>query len=147
MTPIHQKSHGDIIDELIVNGRRLAIAHLALGVASAFAFLSRPGILHPSLRAITGFRAGSIDVIFHAAMAWLPYGISWALSRAVLSGRNKNATLAFIVCAIAITVISFRMTFLVTGPFDFSALTFSAIITIALAAACGLCAIIWGKDA
>jgi hypothetical protein len=147
MAPFQQKSHGEIIDELIVNSRRLAIAHLALGVASAFTFLSRPGIPHPSLRAITGFRAGSLDVIFHAALAWLPYGISWVLSRAVLSGRDKNATLAFIVCAIAITVISFRMHILVTGPFDLSALTFSAIMTIALAAACGLCVSIWRKDA
>ena len=116
MAPIHQKSHGEIIDELIVNGRRLAIAHFALAVASAFTFLSRPGIFNPSLRAITGFRAGSLNVIFHAALAWLPYGISWVLSRAVLSGRDKNATLAFIVCAIAITVISLRMYLLVIGP-------------------------------
>src|ERR1700722_6991925 len=113
MATSHHKSNGETIDELIVNGRRLAIAHVALGVASAFSFLSRPGILHPSLRKITSFNAGSIDVIFHAALVWLPYGISWMLSRAVLSGRDKNATLAFIVCAIAITVTSLRMNFVV----------------------------------
>ena len=140
-----RKSHGEAVDELLVNARRLAVAHAALGVASAFNFLSRPGIFHPSLRAITRFRGGAINVILHALLAWLPYLISWAISRAVLSDRDKNATLAFIACATGITIMSFGIDFPVTGAFNLSALIFSGLIAMSLAVACGACAKFWRR--
>jgi hypothetical protein len=143
----HKKSHGQIIDEVIINTRRLAFAHVALGIASAFNFLSREGILHPSLRAITSFRGGSIDVIAHAMLAWAPYIASWTISRAMLSGRNTGATLLFIAFAIAITILSFERQFPVTGAFNISALVLSSLLTLSLATACGICAIIWHRDA
>jgi hypothetical protein len=82
--------------------------------------------------------------ILHALLAWMPYVISWAISRASLSGRDKNATLAFIANATVITIISFR--FPVSGAFSTSSLELAALITISLTLACGICAIFWPRD-
>lgn len=98
------KTRSEVIDEVIINSRRLAVAQFVLGVGAIFIFLSRPGIYNPSLRVITRFRGGSLDVILHAVLAWIPYLASWLISRAMLPTRDRNATLTFIVFAAMLTV-------------------------------------------
>ena len=141
-----RRSPGELIDVMATNARRLAVANAALGVASAFHFLSRPGIYHPSLHALASTRGSSLEGILHSLLAWIPYVVSWFISRAALSYRDKNATLAFIACAIAITGISFAIEFPASGALNFSTLLFSGVITISLAIACGICTIPWRRN-
>jgi hypothetical protein len=143
----HRKTSGGIIDELSVNSRRLAVGHAILGAAAAFGFLSRPDILHPSLRVMTGYRAGSIDVIGHALVAWVPYLISWLISREALSGRDRSAAIVFLGIATGITAASILINFPAGGAISSSALLFSGALTAALVAACGVCALLWRRDA
>jgi hypothetical protein len=138
------KSHSEVIDELLINSRRLAIAHVVLGVGAVFIFLSRPGIYNPSLR--VRFRGGSFDVIFHAILGWVPYLVSWLIARAVLPTRDRNATLTFIAFAAMLTVASIKFDYPIAGTFTLSALMYSAVLTISLAAACGICVIYWRND-
>jgi hypothetical protein len=141
------KTHSEVIDELLVNSRRLAIAHFVLGVGALFIFLSRPGIYNPSLRVITRFRGGSLDVILHAILAWMPYLVSWSISHAVLPSRDRNATLTFISFAAVLTVVSMKIDYPIAGTFTLSALMYSAVLTMALGAACGICVVCWRNDA
>jgi hypothetical protein len=141
------KTRSEVIDEVIINSRRLAIAHFILGIGAVFIFLSRPGIYNPSLRVITRFRGGSLDVILHAIFAWTPYLASWSISRAMLPTRDRNATLAFIVFAALLTVATVEVDYPITGAFTSSALIFSAVMTMCLAAACGICVMYWRNDA
>jgi hypothetical protein len=141
------KTPSEVLDELLINSRRLAIAHVVLGVSAVFIFLSRPGIYNPSLRVITRFRGGSLDVILHALFAWLPYLVSWSITRVVLPARDRNATLIFILFAAVLTVASIKVDYPIAGTFTTSALMYSCVLTMSLAAACGICVMCWRNDA
>ncbi len=81
------------------------------------------------------------------AVAWLPYVISWFVSRSLLSGRDSKAVLVFIAVAVGVAALSvacyLNLLEMMEAP---SPLLISAGVTIALVLAAGLCAAIWRSD-
>lgn len=95
------KTSGQIVDELIVNSRRLLIAHICLGVVAAFVYWIRPGTF-------TGYypRRSGVLAVMVTTLAWLPYVISWFVSRSLLSGRDSKAAIVFIAVAGGVAALS-----------------------------------------
>lgn len=138
------KTAGQLADEFIANPRRLAIAHWMLGLVVAFAYWARTGTFTPHLPTFV-FR--DIKPIVLTVIAWLPYVISGIVCRKVLGVRDKNAAIAFIVLATAITATSviFYLN-LISLSRSASPIVVSIGVTLSLLTACGLCASIWPSD-
>src|ERR1700723_1415111 len=97
------KTAGELADEFISNPRRLAIAHILLGLIAAFAYWARPGTFTPHLPI---FVHRDVTPILLTFIAWCPYVISATVSRQVLGVRDKKAAILFVVLATAITASS-----------------------------------------
>ncbi len=80
-------------------------------------------------------------------LAWLPYVISWFVSRSLLSGCDSKAAIVFIAVAGGVAALSaacyLNLLEMTEAP---SSLLISAGVTIALVLAAGLCASIWRSD-
>jgi hypothetical protein len=139
------KTPGQLVDELIINSRRLNVAHFCFGLASAFIFWVRPGTFRPHLPRPLG-RGPAFSIVADTVIAWLPYIVSWQVSRALLSGRDTKATIAFIICGATIAALSVGLYFLLINGWDLPALVVAGAITLALMMACGLCALSWRRD-
>lgn len=140
------KTKSEILEEVLLNTRRLAIAHALLGLLSAAATWVRPGTFVPHLaNGMIGYLA--FEMIFNTASAWIPYVISWFFSKAALDARPPSATLTFIVAAILITILT---TLFQVNAFALKAppptLILSVGTTIALLAVSGICAMLWQTD-
>jgi hypothetical protein len=135
---------GDVLDELIQNPRRLGIAHACLGLAAAFVYWMRPGTFTPHLLKYS-FR--DVSPIYMTFVAWIPYVIAFLVSKAMLSGRNPRAVLAYIILA---SVVTAGASGLYLNLFGLNATLSPALVaggvTIALLAAAGLSAAIWRSD-
>jgi hypothetical protein len=83
------RTRSEVVDELIVNPRRLTIAHVTLGLASAALLWILPNTFAPRLPGRLGL--GSSPIHTHCGR-WMSYVISWFFSRWLLSGRNPKAT-------------------------------------------------------
>jgi hypothetical protein len=85
-------SVGLVFYELIVNPRRLTIAHVTLGLASAALLWILPNTFTPRLPGRLGLGSSpSILIVVDTAVSWMPYVISWSFSRWLLSRRNPKA--------------------------------------------------------
>jgi small-conductance mechanosensitive channel len=144
MKQLSKKTAGQFADEFIANPRRLAIAHLLLGLIAAFAYWVRPGTFTPHLP--RNFRDST--PLFVTFVAWVPYMISAVVSQRFLGVRDKKAAILFIVLATAVTATSviFYVNFIVLNR-SVSPIVVSAGVTVALLTACGLCTSIWPNDA
>lgn len=139
------KTTGELADELIINSHRLNVAHFCFGLASAFIFWVRPGTFRPHLLRPIG-RGPAFSIVADTIIAWLRYIVSWWGSRALLSGRDAKATIAFIICGTAITGLSGGLYFPSISGLELPALAVAGATTLALMMACGLCALSWRRD-
>jgi hypothetical protein len=139
------KKRGDAVDSLIANNRRLSIAHLFLGLATAVAYWVRPGTIAPNLKYFTSY--GNLSPIYLTIVVWLPYIFSLMVSRPILVGCSQFAVFAFIVCATAITggTIGVYLNLIPMKNIP-SPVIVSAGVTIALIAAALICSAIWRRD-
>jgi hypothetical protein len=132
------KNLGNVLDELVQNRRRLAIAHSCLGLVSAIIYWVRPGSFTPSLPI---YNLQDPSPVFDTVIAWAPYVVSFFASRAILAERSSNVVLVFIVFAtgigLASAVLSLRLSIV---HVSFSPIVASAGVTVALVAVAGLCA-------
>lgn len=135
LTDLHEET-----DEVRVDRRRLAIAHLWLGGIASFTYWLRPTTIQPMVPGI-GYGTGAIALA--TLLAWIPYFISWRITRVVLPGRGRGISV-FIACATVITIgaASFYLN-LFEKPQHVPAIFVSVGVGLLLAAAAGLCAIIW----
>ena len=138
----HPKTPGSMLDEIIQNGRRLAIAHTCLGLASAFVYWVRPGSITPHLP-IYNFRDAS--PIYVTFFAWVPYVISFLFSRSILADRNHRAVFVFVICAAGIGLASAAL-LLRVFPIILSPIVVSGGVTIALVISAGLCSAVWRSE-
>lgn len=132
------KSLGNLLDKLVQNRRRLAIAHSCLGLVSAIIYWVRPGSFTPSLPI---YNLQDPSPVFDTFIAWVPYVVSFFASRAILAERSSNAVLVFIVFATGIgfasAILSLRLS---TVRVISSPIVASAAVTFALVVVAGLCA-------
>ena len=138
----HPKSPGNVLDELIKNSRRLRIAHICFGLASAFIYWVRPGTFTPHLP-IYNFR--DLSPVYLTFIAWAPYVISFFFSRSILAGRSPEAVFVFIAFAAAISVASALLLLRVFAIAP-SPIVVAAGVTITLIILAGLCSSIWRSD-
>ncbi len=135
---------GEVLDELIQNPRRLAIAHTCLGLAAAFVYWARPGTFTPHLNR---FNLRDLRPIFNTAIAWSPYVVAFVVSKARLTNRNPKAVLAYILIASVITVGASGLYVNLFGMHvALPTVLLAGGVTIALLVAIGLCATIWRSD-
>jgi len=139
------KIGGAVIDQMIRNVRRLAILHVALGLASVIVFWVRPGASLPHSH-VRG-REIALVAILKVFFAWIPYIISGFYSCNVLPDRNPKATSAFIFIAVGVGIVAACLNLNVFGTKEFPAawLVFAG-VTIVLIAAARVCMAIWGND-
>jgi hypothetical protein len=142
------KERGKVIDELIVNPRRLLIAHVFLGIASAIVFWVRPGTFTAYLPGRVGMGGSpSIFILADTCIAWLPYVVGMLVARRLLSDRNDKAIYVYIALATIVAVISigFYLNAL-RVPSAPSPILVSVGATLALVAIAVVCASIWHSD-
>jgi hypothetical protein len=141
------KTKSAVVEELQANPRRLNIAHACLGLLSMAVLWIRPGTVDPHWR-FYGRYTILVRVVIHTALAWMPYVISLAVSRSLLTSRDPKATVFFIVIALAVTLVACGF---YLGWFEkvatLSPIEISAGVTAVLAALAGLAAVIWQDDA
>jgi hypothetical protein len=136
------KDPGKIVDEMIVNPRRLFVSHFCLAILAAFAYWTRAGTFTPHR---PGY--GDISYIFLTFFVWIPYLISGIYSRQLLAARSQAATILFIATSIVITVIATCMYLDLFGmKSTYPPIIVSIAVTIALLAAAKLCAVLWPSD-
>jgi hypothetical protein len=132
------KKLGNVLDELVQNRRRLAIAHSCLGLVSAIIYWVRPGSFTPSLPI---YNLQDPSPVIDTIIAWAPYVVSFFASRAMLVERSSNAVLVFIVFATGIgfasAILSLRLS---TVRVSLSPIVVSAGVTVALVVVAWLCA-------
>ena len=136
------KNLGSVLDELVQNRRRLAISHSCLGLFSAIIYWVRPGSFTPHLPI---YNLQDPFPIFITFIAWVPYFISFFVSRSILAGRNSKAVFVFIFCA-AIVSLASAVLLLRVLPFAPSPIVVSAGVTITLVIVAGLCTTLWRND-
>jgi hypothetical protein len=141
------KTPGVIYDEMIANPRRLALAHLCLGLIAAFAYWIRPGTVTVPMRwSVPHF--ADVAPIVATSMAWLPYLISMIVCRLLLSSRDRKATLLFVILATIITAAYVAILLNLVGPLkQVSPILVSLLLTLALVATSGVCSLLWSDDA
>jgi hypothetical protein len=138
------KSSGKIVDELIVNPKRLTVVHVCLGVLSAGAYWIRPGTSTPHLP-IYNIRDPSPIII--SLIAWLPYVVSFKVSRHLLENRSQVSVIVFGILAAIITGFAIALYFdLIVNILGLSPIQIPIAVTSALIGAAYLCAVIWPKD-
>jgi hypothetical protein len=136
---------GDVLDELIQNPRRLAIAHTCLGLAAALVYWVRPGAFTPHL---VKYSFRDVSPIYMTFATWVPYVIAFLVSKATLADRDPKAVLAYILLASAVTAGAGGLNLNLFGMnATLSPVLLAGGITIILLAAIGLCAAIWRSDA
>lgn len=135
-----------ILDEIAKNARRLSIAHVVLGLVSAFVYWISPGAFTPRLH--TPRRIDGIVVILKTLGAWAPYVVSWLVSRVVLPTRDPKASLMFIAlatCVAAGAAGSYLGMFKIpVPPVPFG---LSLVVTVTLVSLVGLLSFVWKDDA
>ena len=136
------KTPGSVLDQLIQNGLRLTIAHTCLGLASAFVYWVRPGSFTPHLQTYNFRDASPIFVTF---IAWVPYVISYFVSRSILVGRNPKAVFVFIFGAAGVSLASAVLLFGVF-PITPSPIVVFGGVTIMLVIIAGLCSTVRKSD-
>jgi hypothetical protein len=143
------KSRNEIVDELIINPRRLAIAHVVLALASAIVVFTLPNTFTPHLPGRVGVGSPpSIGIVIDSGPAWIPYVISWLFSRWLLSGRDQKATAIFIVGGSGIALASaFLYMNLLNLGIGLNRIIVAGTVTLALVVVAGTCSLIWPADA
>jgi hypothetical protein len=137
-------TRGDALDELIQNPRRLGAAHACLGLAAAFVYWIRPGTFTPHP---VKYNFRDVGPIYMTFIAWIPYVIAFAVSRAILANRSPRASLTYIFLASAITVGASGLYLnLFRTHTRISPVLLAGGITITLLLAAGLCTTIWRSD-
>jgi hypothetical protein len=135
---------GDVLDELIENPRRLAIAHTCLALAAALVYWVRPGTFTPHL---VKYSFRDVSPIYMTFAAWIPYLIAFLVSKATLVDRNPKAVLAYILLASVVTAGAGGLYLNLFGMnATLSPVLLAGGVTIILLAAIGLCAAIWRSD-
>lgn len=131
---------GEIYDRVVGDRRRLAIAHFSLGLITSFIYFIRPTSFHPRVMipGNYGFTLVAVTLI-----AWVPYLLSWRVSREILSG-SKRGVMVFIPLAVAITIGAAAF-YLNLWGFRLPILALSACVALLLIGAAALCAIIGGE--
>ena len=143
---------GKAVDELIVNPRRLFIAHVVFGIAAAIVLWVRPGTFTPYLPGRVGMGGSpSAFIVVDTAVAWLPYVVATLFARRLLSDRDDKAVFVYIALATVVTVVSIGL-FLnaphwptAPSPIFISMGTVLALVAIALMCAL-MCAFLWPGD-
>src|ERR1022692_4747322 len=102
-----------VIDPVIRSIRRLAILHVALGIASIITYWERPEafVSHSHIKG----REIALIAILKVFFAWTPYFISGYYSCNVLPERNSRATSVFIFIAIGVGIVAACLTLNVFG--------------------------------
>jgi hypothetical protein len=135
------KRLGDVLDELLQNRRRLAIAHFCLGLASAIVYWLSPGSFRPHLP-IYSFRDAS--PIYLTFIAWFPYAISFFVSRSILAGRSTKAVFVFIFCAVSICLTSASLRLhVISIVTTLSPIVVSGGVAVTLVIIAWLCSMLW----
>jgi hypothetical protein len=140
MTAQGQKP-GERYDRLTQNARRLNITHLSLALLMSIVYYTRPSSFHPMPVFARGL---GLAVVVSTVIAWLPYFVSWCVSRALLVGTERGV-LIFIPLAIAISLVAAAFCldlFSIRGPM----LVLSVCLALLLVAAAGLCVAIGGRS-
>ena len=138
------KSPGLVVDELIVNPRRLALVHICLGVISAGIYWMRPGTFTPHLPI---YQIRDSRPVVLTLISWFPYVISFLVSRHLLEGRSQVSVIVFGILATIITAFSaaFYLDW-ITNSLALSSIHISVAVTAALIGAAYLCAGVWRRD-
>jgi len=140
----HPKGLGSVLDELLRNRRRLAIAHVCLGLVSAIVYWVQPGSFTPHLP-IYNFRDAS--PIYVTFIAWFPYAISFFVSRSILAGRSAKAVIVFIFCAVGICLASASLCLHVFSMrMALSPIEVCGGIAVTLVIIAWLCSMLWRND-
>jgi hypothetical protein len=142
-----KKTPGVIYDEMLANLRRLAIAHVCLGLIAAFAYWIRPGTVTVPMRWSVPHFADVVPIVA-TSIAWFPYLISMIVCRALLLSRDPKATLLFVVFATVITAAFAAILLNLVGlRKPLAPILVSLLLTLALVATSGLCSVLWPNDA
>jgi fucose permease len=142
------KDHGKVVDELIANPRRLLIAHVCFGIASAIGLWVRPGTFTPYLPGRLGMGGSpSVFIFVDTSIAWLPYVVAMLVARRMLSDRDDKAVYVYIALAAIVAIVSIG---LYSNSFHISTAPTPILISIgamlALVAIAVMCASIWPSD-
>jgi hypothetical protein len=92
---------GEAFDEIVLDRRRLMITHVCLGVVAAAAYWVHASPFHSSVPVAYGGSAAR--VIGGTLVTWLPYIVSWRITRAILPGTGYGVVRAFVLTACLIT--------------------------------------------
>jgi hypothetical protein len=138
---------GAIYDEVVTNSRRLALAHSCLGLIAAFAYWTRPGTIPIPLRWSTPHYADVMPLL-KTVIAWMPYLISFMVTKPLLSSRNPKATLSFVIASLVITASSVVLYLNLQGSREaLSPILISVVVVLALVVTAGICSMLWKNDA
>jgi hypothetical protein len=139
------KERGKVVDELIVNPRRLLIAHVCFGIASAVGLWVRPGTFTPHLPGRVGMGGSpSAFIVVDTAIAWLPYVVAAFVARRLLCDRDDKAVYVYIVFAAIVAVVSIGLYLnAFHPPAAPSPILVSIGTVLALVAIAVMCASIW----